>query len=61
METQMENQDARSAGLQPLFLEHADKIIGGALAPGPDTSDTGSTGGSQGATANPEVGIQIAG
>ena len=56
----MDNQDTRSAGLQPLSLEDADKIIGGALAPGPDTSDTSPTGGSQGATARPGLGLEIA-
>ena len=57
----MDNQDTRSAGLQPLSLEDAEMIIGGALAAGPDTSDTGPTGGSQGATANPDIGIHVAG
>ncbi len=55
----MHNEDIRSAGLQPLALEEAAEIIGGALAP-VDIGDTGPSGGSQNPTPHPDIGIQAA-
>ena len=55
----MMNAETNSAGLQPLSLEDAARIIGGALAP-VDIGTDGPSSGSQNPTPTPNVSVHIA-